>query len=78
MLDLLNDRYADWFGYSGKERDPVDGSDESRHMTLEDGYATVEGIEIETPNCTVVYSDLASQGFPYGYKVKRVKPRTGG
>jgi hypothetical protein len=73
MLDLLNDQYADRFGYSGWEPDSEDGG-ESRHTALESEYATVEGIEVETPACTVVYSDLASQGFPHGYKVKRVKP----
>jgi hypothetical protein len=78
LVDLLNDRYADPFGHSGTESDPDDGSDEARHMALEDEYATVEGLEIETPDCTVVYTNLASQGFPHGYKIKRVKPGTAG
>lgn len=43
-------------------------------MALEGSLAEVEGVEVETPNCTVVYSDLASNGFPHGHKVQRVTP----
>lgn len=64
LIDLLNDQYAD----------PPGSRDRSRHMALEDTPAEVEGIEIETPGCTVVYTDIASNGFPHGYKVKRVTP----
>jgi hypothetical protein len=31
----------------------------------------VDGIEQETANCTVVYTDTINVGFPHGYKVKR-------
>lgn len=62
MIDLAGDPYAD-----------VDDEDDGRHTALEFSYAVVEGIEEETADCTVVYTDIASQGFPRGHLVDRVE-----
>jgi flagellar capping protein FliD len=50
----------------------LDDSDEafgdmmSNLMCAEDHYFEVEGVVIETPNCTVVYSPDGSWAFPHG------------
>jgi hypothetical protein len=76
LVDLENDPYADPFGARGEEEDPAGGEGESRHMSLECSYATVEGTEPEDPRCTVVYTDLASACFPNGHLVDVVGTET--
>jgi hypothetical protein len=70
-VDLENDEYADPFGHSGEEHDPVDGGGRCSHMYFVDQLALVHEVTEEEGGAIIgVDFDCDSVGFPRGHKVQ--------